>query len=384
MANQLYLAKVKFPLTEKPVTDYSAENQKVYQDVFNIQNTLRLVLSNFTEDAPADGNKYVRQDQNWVPEALVDPGIPEAPVDNKEYARKNASWVLVPPSGIPEAPINGNLYGRKDAAWTLIPSSSGIPEAPNDGKLYGRKNSAWVQIDITPPSNTDPYWASVVLLMHYDGTNGGTVFSDSSAYNKTTTRYGSVVTDTAQVKFGNASAKFTSAGDMLLTQDDVSLNLTGDFTIELWLYSTSSSGFVINKGGGQNIAWSSYEILFSSGYLQFAGSSANAGYDIGSETTTAGRIGQPTLNTWNHVAVTRQGNTYRGFLNGVKGFEDVKALTPYNSTGRGLCVGGFFVNSWGSTPQANITGYIDELRITKGVARYALNFTPPTSPFPNS
>lgn len=66
MANPIYLATLKLPLTEKPITEWSAENQKTYMDIFNLQNTFRLVISNFVEEAPQDGQKYVRKDGEWV------------------------------------------------------------------------------------------------------------------------------------------------------------------------------------------------------------------------------------------------------------------------------------------------------------------------------
>lgn len=66
MASPIYLAKLKFPLTEKPNTIYSQENSNTYTDIFNVQNTLRMVLVHFVEEAPKDGNKYVRKDGEWV------------------------------------------------------------------------------------------------------------------------------------------------------------------------------------------------------------------------------------------------------------------------------------------------------------------------------
>lgn len=66
MANPIYVAKIKFPLTEKPSMMFSAERASIYQDIFNLQNTARLIISNFVEEAPADGKRYAREDGTWT------------------------------------------------------------------------------------------------------------------------------------------------------------------------------------------------------------------------------------------------------------------------------------------------------------------------------
>lgn len=115
MANPLYLATIKFPLTEKPETPYIPEYQKIYLDVFNLQNTLRMIIQNFTEEAPVDGSSYVRKDGSWViGGGGGGGGIPEAPIDGKLYGRKDASWTEVPATPASSAfnlYITGNLSG---------------------------------------------------------------------------------------------------------------------------------------------------------------------------------------------------------------------------------------------------------------------------------
>lgn len=99
MASPIYLASLQLPLTEKPVMAFSAEQQLIYQDIFNLQNTFKIVLANFTEEAPDDGNSYVRQNKEWVAGGGGGGGIPEAPVDGKIYGRKDATWVEVSGGG---------------------------------------------------------------------------------------------------------------------------------------------------------------------------------------------------------------------------------------------------------------------------------------------
>ena len=98
------------------------------------------------------------------------------------------------------------------------------------------------------------------------------------------------------------------------------------------------------------------------------------------ECDTAGNRGATLLsaNTWYHIAVTRSGNTFRTFVNGVveKTYTSSAAVfsdatVPYNIGRTAYQSGTFYYN-----------GYMDDLRVTKGYARYTANFTPPTSAHP--
>lgn len=63
MANPAYLVQYEFPLNEKPIT--LPENKETYQDIFLLQNCIRIILNNFVEEAPKDGFAYVRKDGKW-------------------------------------------------------------------------------------------------------------------------------------------------------------------------------------------------------------------------------------------------------------------------------------------------------------------------------
>jgi hypothetical protein len=176
------------------------------------------------------------------------------------------------------------------------------------------------------------------------------------------------------------STYFTSSN--LLMPYTYNHHLPGDFTIEFWMYWISGTGMLINKGGGTGIANASYEIYIDSTtkYVRFAASTSNAGYEIGGENTN-GNLGAISAYTWNHVAVTRSGSTFRGFVNGVQGFTQVTSTaTLYDSTPRGLAIGSNYVTTWGGTLATPFIGYISDLRIIKGQAIYTTNFTPSTIP----
>ena len=192
--------------------------------------------------------------------------------------------------------------------------------------------------------------------------------------------------------FGS-SVYFDGTGDNLVVPYDVKHNLSEDFTLETWFYWSNGTGttHLFNRGGGLNISVASYEIyVLSTGTVGFAGSSSNTGYNIGGETsngyiTTHNAIG----NTWNHVAITRSANTYKGFINGVQGWNQNISFTPFDTGAtayvRGLGIGGGFQGPgiWGTTAtvSAPLKGYMSNMRIVKGQSLYANNFIPQMSPY---
>ena len=190
-----------------------------------------------------------------------------------------------------------------------------------------------------------------------------------------------------------------TSGSFMLTTDSTNLNIpSGDFTIECWANTTtnvafSGGGEIFQKGGGINIAWPSFAITAQLGNVYFSGSNTNARMDIGGDGSNGvggnvhrGFIGTWTPNTWNHIAITRTGTTYNGYLNGVLGYTETTANTPYNSTGRGIVMMGGFENAsntWtaGGVSNKRLNGYITHARITKRALYPAnTNFTPPNTP----
>jgi hypothetical protein len=103
-----------------------------------------------------------------------------------------------------------------------------------------------------------------------------------------------------------------------------------------------------------------------------------SGYEgviLGGNTNVANTISF-TLNTWHHIAVVRNAGTYKVFKDGT----DITTSTYTDSST--LDLSGMIIGD-SSVSGRNFVGYIDEFRITKGVARWTANYTPPTAPFPN-
>lgn len=217
-----------------------------------------------------------------------------------------------------------------------------------------------------PPSvggggGTDPYYSSVSLLLHMDGTNGSTTFTDNSPSPKTLTPSGNAQVNTSVVKYGTGSYVGDGSGDYLTATVSGGLGAS-DLTIEYWMYLTADTGYLFNS--------------------RTSGTSSD-GIDIAvrAQVSTSGsnifaQYGGFSLNTWIYVAIVRQGSTWYRFFNGTL-FDTASNSNDF--TGTDFKIGG--------SPHGNvgyINGYIDDFRITVGVARYTANFTPPTAAFPDS
>jgi hypothetical protein len=178
---------------------------------------------------------------------------------------------------------------------------------------------------------------------------------------------------------------------VIATNSTNSLNLNADFTIEMWYYPTGNSGTVLERGiGGVTNNTASYILAWDApnNNLNFAVANANnTTYCLGGVTGASGSLGTPTLNAWNHIAITRATNTWRGFLNGTLNLNvATNSNTPYFPANRGLTIGGQFSNgaAYGAnTPTNTINGYISTLRIIRGNSIYNAAFTPATSALGN-
>jgi len=241
---------------------------------------------------------------------------------------------------------------------------------------------------------------NVVLLTCNDDTlsvdgNSASVLSGNTFINGTVYPHLVDSLEMTEYSFHNLTQRdgvANTSRSFIVSTDSTNLNLpSGDFTLECWAYIVSGNGTIVNKGGGVNIAWPSFMISHGLGNVYFSGSNTNARMDIGGDGANGtggnvhrGYIGTFSKNTWNHIAVSRSGTTYYGFLNGVLGYTETTANTPYNSTGRGLTILGYVENASNTWPAGvsfqNIAGYISNLRLVTGRALYTSNFTPQQSP----
>jgi len=222
---------------------------------------------------------------------------------------------------------------------------------------------------------TDPYWSNVVLAMHMDGANNSTTFTDLKGHS--VTPYGNAKISTTQSKFGGSSAYFDGGGDYLQIPHSSDLDLsTGDFTIECLVNCASNNTdytSIYSKRASTSV--NSPIGFFTSPNRYFRISVFNSMNNIIIDFTNTYQF---IIGKFYHVSITRNVNDFKVFIDGsnVFSFTYSSALLTNSSN---VEIGG---QSIGVARRFN--GYIDDLRITKGVARYTTNFTPPTQAFPNS
>lgn len=186
---------------------------------------------------------------------------------------------------------------------------------------------------------------------------------------------GNAQISTAQSKFGLSSIYFDGNGDYLFAPDSPNYDFgAGDFTIEFWIYRAASGNFMpIEKTiSGQFGSWY-MEFTSATNVLAWNCSSTGASNNM-FNAVSMGTL--PSLNTWYHVALVRNGSNFTGYINGVGTSLGTSTATIFKST-YGITVG-----AHNGSASFYLNGYIDDLRITKGYARYTANFTPPSAPFP--
>jgi hypothetical protein len=168
------------------------------------------------------------------------------------------------------------------------------------------------------------------------------------------------------------SGYFDGSGDYLRVPYDAGFALgSSNFTIEYWVYPTVLTGDITvlathtsdptgGYGVGFNGTLARTWLNFSGDWLQVTGPAAS-------------------LNTWNHIAVVRDGSSFYMYTNGVRGTVFTSGGAVTNSANSDVTVGARY-NGAGNY----YTGYVSNVRIVKGTALYTTNFTPPTAPVGNA
>jgi hypothetical protein len=219
------------------------------------------------------------------------------------------------------------------------------------------------------------------LLMHCDGTNGGTSFTDSSNYNQTITNAGSVITSTTAKQFGTSSFYTNgSTGNYYLSATSTALMFgTSNFTIEFWMNPSDPVSLTRNQRLMGNLPLNT----FNSGCWAIGFNTSNGGklhMDINNVLNNWVATTAQVAGTWYHIALVRSGSTWYFFQNGILQSTTTSSAS-FDNGGTARPV--YFGWSGYSTSITNeyYNGYLDEIRFTNGRALYTSNFNVPTSPF---
>jgi hypothetical protein len=274
--------------------------------------------------------------------------------------------------------LNGSLIGSSTTARTYSDNNFRVganlaglePFTGYESDVRVVKGTAVYTSAFTPPTAPLTAVTNTELLLNFQDS----AIPDLSGLNNIDTAGNAKVGASDPTKYGSNAMQFDGSSDYLLSKSESSLYAfgTGDFTIEMWIYPTS----LTSAEGGTVIFYDQRPLSTDGNYPVIYMQSGQLRYFV----NNADRITGSTLstNTWYHVAVCRSGTSTKMFLNGTQDGSTYSDSTSYlNGADRPV------IGTRGHTLGDNdYIGYIDDLRITKGVARYTANFTPPTAALP--
>jgi len=297
-----------------------------------------------------DINGLLANDSNEHHYAIVREGTG---TDQLKFYRDGQVMYTTTFSGSVAAPENLSLFG--EVTHTLVTGTSSF-------RNLRFSNTARWTAPFTPPTTASPDEYAQLLI-----TRDSYVNPDSSLYGKAITNSG-VTVSTTQSKFGGKSLNIPSSSSYLSVATDSDFNMgTGDFTVEGWWFFTNSSAYKTLVSLGRN----------GTGEVRLE--TDNSANNIMSIRLGSGALlTDPTINspsTLIHYAMVKSSGTYILFRNGLI-VGSIADSTPINpSTYPYVFVGGQTGVSYSTV------GFIDEVRISKGIARWTSNFTPPDRPY---
>jgi hypothetical protein len=282
--------------------------------------------------------------------------------------------------------FNVTVSGKLSTAFTDVPTVWMSSEnAPNSYFYVGTGGQcfAYESIGLCVFGSHDPYISNVVLLLGFEDVNGSTttpgMTDESPSVHGTATVVGTAVISTGNKKFGTASLNAYNGGNGAITWPDSNdwYFSTSNFTVELWIYPLaygSANSFILSQWDhlGNQHAW---VLWFNVNQLSWntAVAVTDNNFDIAAPAST------PSINAWHHIAVDCDGAKVRMYSDGVMIGSTTTVRNLANCTAK-ISIG---MDAAGLYP---FQGYVDEVRITKGVARYASDagFVVPTAPFPRN
>ena len=271
---------------------------------------------------------------------------------------------MIPGNAFTPIPVLGTFLYLEDLPYDPLTQTVMGGIALNDPSM-GRLYRPWT-VSYMPPGTivgpVDPFFSDVSSLLHLDGS-----FIDVK--NNTWTSVGSAGISSSVYKFGGGSVYVSGPSSYVQGPGGLLSPGVGDFTVECWLNPTLDGNFapIVN-----NVPVNGQGIIFQ---VNNDGTLESKLYSGGSEQNTVSSSGVIVANVWQHVAWSRANGYLRVFVNGI---QVAGQVNPANiNSGNPMHLGGtaFGCNS--------ASMYIDDFRITPGVARYTANFAPPSAEFPD-
>ena len=217
----------------------------------------------------------------------------------------------------------------------------------------------------------DIYNTNVSVMLHCNGANNSTVITDSSIYNNTFTAFGNAKISTDQSKFGGSSLYFDGSGDSVrstVAAVNAYKTYTEDFSLELWVYPITVSMFVglVDLNLQTLVGARTAALVLGIQPNRSLAFFSNGGF-------TGDTVGKVVLNQWNCVELARIGGVFKFFVHGT--------LDSYTYTSSlNIIAGGFYLGGYGSSGEltGNYHGYMDEIKLTRFIARHTASYTPET------
>ena len=283
-----------------------------------------------------------------------------------------ANDLLLSVNGVVQTPTTDYTVSASSVTFTdSYPSGSSV----NVRYLVTATSSSFVDLNnivLTGTTTGDAYYPQVAALLHFDGVNGSTTITDNSKNNLTVTATNGAFISTAQSKFGGSSVFFDGTDDYVTAPNNSAFDFgTDNFTIEMWVNFanvTSTWQAIISRAYGIAGGWRLYKNDANNQLVWYSQGTPVV-------LTTASTLSN---NTWSHIAVVRNTGIITIYIDGTSR-GSAASSTNYNPGSYAIEIGRGVVTS--TYP---MTGYIDELRITNGYARYTGNFTPSTTAFSNT
>lgn len=238
---------------------------------------------------------------------------------------------------------------------------SGIDTGASINQIYDVINAYYSNSTLAGEFVSD---ANTHLLLHLNGTDGDTTSTDDSPSNHTLVFTGLAELDDAQKKFGTTSFKNPgNIGDYIEVQGnlgDFDFG-TGDFTLEFFVrFAQIRNQMLLSTVASGGLNW---QLYYASNSLQLSAQPGSVNF--------VQEIWTPNVGQWYHIAVVMNSGVLKFYVDGVAGVNQVETYGTMPNTGVVLRVGG-------SGGNVALDGWMDEIRISKGVARYTANFTLPT------
>jgi hypothetical protein len=332
---------------------------------------------------------YIWTGAGWFNIALINtnPTITQGPDPSYIFATDGTPIVITllasDPEGIPitwSSQVTSGSLGdtaiidQNNNVFTITPSTSdedigsfSITFTASDGVNIATAVSSFTLVFTAADQF---YNQSVVLTTSNVNNSNNNVFVDSSTNNFAITRNGNTTQGTF-TPFSPAgwSAYFDGTGDYLSVPDSDAFYLDGNFTVEAWVYQTSSKSVTVIAQWGSAAATSFIFRIDNTAKISFA-------YVLGStESNSTSSTSTISYNQWNHIAWVRSGSIVKYYINGVEDATTNTVSGAFRNVAQAVNIG-----LYNTSVDTYFNGYISNLRFVKGTALYTTNFTPPTGP----